>query len=93
MIINFPNMCSNIPASPAYSAYISQCTCGLFNFQLWRIYQWKKFCKSRIIDRYNVINIPVCEIKGSSLMKFKNGIFIDNIKTMAKGGKDEQSKH
>ena len=28
-----------------------------------RIYQWKKFCKSRIIDRYNVINIPVCEIK------------------------------
>jgi hypothetical protein len=24
---------------------------GLFNFQLWRIYQWKKFCKSRIIDR------------------------------------------
>jgi hypothetical protein len=22
-----------------------------FNFQLWRIYQWKKFCKSRIIDR------------------------------------------
>jgi hypothetical protein len=32
--------------------------------QLWRIYQWKKFCKSRIIDRYTVINIPVCEIKG-----------------------------
>ena len=28
-----------------------------------RIYQWKKFCKSRIIGRYNVINIPVCEIK------------------------------
>jgi hypothetical protein len=27
------------------------CICGLFNFQLWRIYQWKKFCKSRIIDR------------------------------------------
>jgi hypothetical protein len=26
-------------------------TGGLFNFQLWRIYQWKKFCKSRIIDR------------------------------------------
>jgi hypothetical protein len=24
---------------------------GLFNFQLWRIYQWKKFCKSIIIDR------------------------------------------
>ena len=24
------------------------CICGLFNFQLWRIYQWKKFCKSRI---------------------------------------------
>ena len=23
-IINFPNMCSNIPASPAYGAYISQ---------------------------------------------------------------------
>ena len=23
-IINFPNMCSNIPASPAYSVYISQ---------------------------------------------------------------------
>jgi hypothetical protein len=23
-IINFPNMCSNIPASPAYAAYISQ---------------------------------------------------------------------
>jgi hypothetical protein len=23
-IINFPNMCSNIPASPAYDAYISQ---------------------------------------------------------------------
>jgi hypothetical protein len=25
--------------------------CGLFNIQLWRIYQRKKFCKSRIIDR------------------------------------------
>jgi hypothetical protein len=25
---------------------------------LWRIYQWKKFCKSRIIDRQNVIKIP-----------------------------------
>ena len=24
-IINFPNMCSNIPASPAYGVYISQC--------------------------------------------------------------------
>jgi hypothetical protein len=24
MIINFPNMCSNIPASPAYGDYISQ---------------------------------------------------------------------
>jgi hypothetical protein len=24
--------------------------CGFFNFQFWRIYQWKKFCKSRIID-------------------------------------------
>jgi hypothetical protein len=23
-IINFPNMCSNIPASPAYGVYISQ---------------------------------------------------------------------
>jgi hypothetical protein len=23
-IINFPNMCSNIPASPAYGIYISQ---------------------------------------------------------------------
>jgi hypothetical protein len=23
-IINFPNLCSNIPASPAYGAYISQ---------------------------------------------------------------------
>jgi hypothetical protein len=23
----------------------------------------EKFCKSRIIDRLNVINIPVCEIK------------------------------
>jgi hypothetical protein len=23
----------------------------LYNFQRWRIYQWKKFCKSRIIDR------------------------------------------
>jgi hypothetical protein len=23
-IINFPNMCSNVPASPAYGAYISQ---------------------------------------------------------------------
>ena len=23
-IINFPNMCSNIPASPAYGAYFSQ---------------------------------------------------------------------
>ena len=39
-----------------------------FNFQLWRIYQWTKFGKSRIIDRYNVINIPVCEIKDSSFM-------------------------
>jgi hypothetical protein len=26
------------------------CICDLFNFQLWRIYQWKKFCKFRIID-------------------------------------------
>jgi hypothetical protein len=43
-IINFPNMCSNIPASPAYGVYISQ------------------------LIRYDVINIPVCEIKGSSLM-------------------------
>jgi hypothetical protein len=25
-IINFPNMCSNIPASPAYGVYISQFT-------------------------------------------------------------------
>jgi hypothetical protein len=25
-IINFPNMCSNIPASPAYGVYISQLT-------------------------------------------------------------------
>jgi hypothetical protein len=41
---------------------------GGTHFQLWRIYQWKKFCKSRIIDRENVINIPVCEIKDSSLM-------------------------
>jgi hypothetical protein len=24
IIINFPNMCSNIPASPAYGVYISQ---------------------------------------------------------------------
>jgi hypothetical protein len=23
--------------------------CGLYNFQLWRIYQWKTFCKSRIL--------------------------------------------
>jgi hypothetical protein len=23
---------------------------GPFNLELWRIYQWKKFCKSRIID-------------------------------------------
>jgi hypothetical protein len=23
-IINFPNMCSNVPASPAYGVYISQ---------------------------------------------------------------------
>jgi hypothetical protein len=22
------------------------CICGFFNFQLWRIYQWKKFCKN-----------------------------------------------
>jgi hypothetical protein len=27
------------------------CIGGLFNFQLWRIYQWMKFCKYRIIDR------------------------------------------
>ena len=26
-IINFPNMCSNIPASPAYGVYISQLIC------------------------------------------------------------------
>jgi hypothetical protein len=26
-------------------------TCDLFNFQLWSIYQWKKFCNSRIIER------------------------------------------
>jgi hypothetical protein len=36
-ILNSPNVSSNIP--------------GLLNFQLWRIYQWKKFCESRIIDR------------------------------------------
>jgi hypothetical protein len=41
-----------------------------FNFQLWRIYQWKKFCKSRIIDRKNVINIPVCELKALALWIF-----------------------
>ena len=45
-----------------------RCICDFFNVQLWRIYQWKKICKSRIIDRWNVINIPVCEIKGSSFM-------------------------
>jgi hypothetical protein len=39
-----------------------------FNFKIINLYQWKKFCKSRIIDRENVINIPVCEIKDSSLM-------------------------
>jgi hypothetical protein len=33
------------------------------SFGGWRIYQWKKFCKSRIFDRKNVINIPVCELK------------------------------
>ena len=52
------------------------CICGLFNFQLWRIYQLKKFWKSRIIDRWHVINIPVCEIKGFSLM---NLLFFDKI--------------
>ena len=45
--------------------------CGLFNFHLWRIYQWKKFCQSRIIDRWNVINIPVYEIKAHISATFR----------------------
>jgi hypothetical protein len=45
-ITNFPNMCSNILASPAYDVYISQ----LIRYARANR-QWKKFCKSRIIDR------------------------------------------
>jgi hypothetical protein len=34
-----------------FQQVVGSCIGGLVNFQLWRIYQWKKFCKSRIIDR------------------------------------------
>ena len=51
--------------------------CGLFNFQLRRTYQWKKFCKSRIIDRENVINIPVCEINVKATKQVNKYIVYD----------------
>ena len=53
LIINFSTELTTVVK---FEVYVQKwcgrsCIGGLFNFQLWRIYQWKKFCKSRIIDR------------------------------------------
>jgi hypothetical protein len=41
-IINFPKMCSNIPASPAYGVYISQL------IPIWKCIAYNRFCRDGI---------------------------------------------
>jgi hypothetical protein len=55
-IINFPNMCSNIPASPAYGVYISLLiridicvdTLSLYIFTIWKSIVYNLFCRDGI---------------------------------------------
>jgi hypothetical protein len=65
-IINFPNMCTNIPASPAYGVYISQNifdifvdTLSLYIFTIWKSIVYNLFC----IDGIYFDKILVSEYK------------------------------
>ena len=52
-IINFPNMCSNIPASPAYGVYISQ----LIRYDSYLLYLFLEQGFSHITGSINRIDV------------------------------------
>jgi hypothetical protein len=62
--VNFPFICSNIPAAPAYGAYISQLVwysraCGSYQDYLDRNYwtrgsSWLSWSHHDMIDRYGI---------------------------------------